>query len=97
MSDLWLWADQQPWGGPVRKLVAMKIAAYSTQPDRIAYELTSEKIAVYAEVTVERAERVLAKLIKLGHVYRVVGAEGAGLMLGAVYRREEIVLRMGSD
>lgn len=97
MSDrLYLWAQDQTWGGAVDKLIMMRIADMAVEPDWVAYDWTEADLAAFAETTPSNVQRVLKRLQVRRHLVVAYGREGVGFMLGAVQRREKLVIRMGA-
>ena len=92
MSDiLTFWALQQQWGGPVDKLVAIRIA------DTTQFKFSDTDLADLARfcgTSEQRVQAALRRLTKKGLVVPDPKRRGPGYMLGALYRNEEIKLRM---
>lgn len=92
MSDLLVfWVLQQAWGGPLRKLIAVRIAqtTYAGFSDTGISDLVKFTGASSGEVT-----QALEELAGCGLVVADPRGRGHGFTLGAVFRDEDIVLRM---
>jgi len=94
MSDLlFFWAADEPWGGPLDKLVMMYIAKRTD--GHVAYGVTEDAVMAWTALGRGQVRATLGRLEARGHIVLVHGRDGPGWKFGKLHRGEPMYLRMG--